>query len=81
MQGLLNIYYTTKLVQKSANQIAPLPVQYSLSIGPGTVPNDPARRFSRNFTSFFLKVFTPHEILFLISSNFVFLHFENVRRE
>ena len=38
---------------KSANQIASLPVRYSLSIGPGTVPNDPAQRFSCSFTSFF----------------------------
>ena len=50
-----------------------MPVQYSLSIGPATVLNDPTRRFSRSFTSFFLKVFTPHKMLFLFSSNFAFL--------
>ena len=30
---------------------------------------------------FFLQVFTPHKMLFLFSSNFVFLLFENVRSE
>jgi len=47
---------STKLVlitKKSTNQIAPLPVQYSLSIGPGTVPgtvpNDPVRSLLKIF--------------------------------
>ena len=39
-------YYTTQVLRgpitKSTNQNALLPVQYSLSIGPGIVPNDPA---------------------------------------
>lgn len=34
---------------KWTNQIAPLLVQYSLSIGPGAVPNDPARSFLKIF--------------------------------
>ena len=31
-----------------------------LSIGPGTIPNDPARRFSRSFTSFFFLKYLLH---------------------
>ena len=38
--------FITRLRQpegQSPNQIAPLPVQCFLSVGPGNVPNDPAR--------------------------------------
>ena len=41
----ISFYYTTQALRgpitKSTNQNALLPVQYSLSIGPGIVPNDP----------------------------------------
>ena len=43
VSGNIYHYYTTQAVRGPiTNQNALLPVQYSLSIGPGIVPNDPA---------------------------------------
>ena len=38
------------------NQIAPLPIQYSLSIGPSTVPHDTSRSFLKIFWLFYGKL-------------------------
>ena len=70
----------TKISQSDCSVAGPICSKYWT--GHWALPNDPAERFSRSFTSsFFVKVFTPHKMLFLFSSNFVFLLFENVRRE